>query len=92
MSDVFETITLCFFVLAALLTLLGLWRKRGSAGVLDRVLSLSLTAAFLLGIFALAPRHDLPCCVACLVGYGLSQFAVAVSFYEIYENREIAHE
>ncbi len=92
MSVILENLMICSFVVADFVWLVQIWKTTKSFSSSDKLRSVSFTIAFLLGFFWMALENRMIGAVFCLMGFMVSQFTVAVTFYENYKDLEIPHE
>lgn len=92
MNVLFEILMICSFVVADFVWLVQIWKTTMSFSPSDKVRSISFMIAFLLGFFWLALENHIIGAVFSLVGFIVSQFTVAVTFYENYKDLEIPYE
>lgn len=92
MGGLLENLMLCIFVVADLVWLIQIWKTKKNFSRMEKLRAVSFTAAFLLGFVWMALENHIPSAILCVIGCMISQFTVAVIFYENYKELEIPHE
>ena len=87
MLEVFEDIMMTLFVVADFIWLVQIWKSNKHFSREEKIRAISFTVAFLLAFFPFAMGHNILSAVVSLIGYSVSQFVVAVTFYENYKDR-----
>ena len=92
MAEAFEDVMMTLFVVADFIWLVQIWKSNKHFSREEKIRAISFTAAFLLAFFPFAMGHNILGAVISLIGYAVSEFTIAVTFYENYKDKEIAYE
>lgn len=92
MGILFESAMLCSFIAADFLWLVQIWRSTRTFALSEKIRSVAFSAAFLFGFVWLALEDHMLGAILSMMGFMVSQFTVAISFYENYKELEIPHE
>lgn len=92
MRSLFENIMLGLFLIAIFLWLLQIWRTEGIFCKRDKMRAASFTTAFLLGIFEMVVESNKIGAIICSAGFLISEFTLAIVFYENFKNIEVPYE
>jgi len=92
MSILFENLMFCIFIVADFIWLVQIWKTTKTFSISEKLRSVTFTTAFLLGFVWMALENPILGAIFCMIGFMVSQFTVAVTFYENYKELEIPHE
>lgn len=92
MSVMLEILMLCFFIVADFVWLVQIWKTTKSFDLSEKIRSITFTFAFLLGFIWMTLGNHMFGAIFSLVGFWVSQFTVAVTFYENHKDLEVPYE
>ena len=92
MSMLFENLMFGILIVADFIWLLQIWKNTKTFSRVEKLRAVTFTAAFLLGFVWMALKRHILSTIFCAIGCMVSQFTVAVIFYENYKELEIPHE
>ncbi len=92
MNILFTNITILLFAIGDLIWLIQIWKMPRIFSALEKLRSVSFAFSFFLGLLWTVLSENPLGAYLCLAGLVISQFTIAVTFYENYKGLEIPHE
>ena len=92
MGVVFEDLMFVFFIVADVVSLISACRAKKGFSLLVKLRAIMFTVGFLVGIIWQVACDNLLGIISCIVGFMLSQFVAALTFYQNYKDMEIPYE
>lgn len=92
MGNLFANIMVSFWVGGSFVWLVQIWHRSGNFTQVERIRAVSFVLSFFLGLIWASLSGNHSGAWLCLTGFIVSQFALAVTFYDDFKEVEIPHE